>query len=163
MGRLNSTKKAKVGAILLGIGLGGFADGIFLHQILQWHHMLSSVMPPMDMPAMEINMRWDGYFHAFDWIVTVVGIFTLWNAGRHTEPLPQSSWFAGWLLFGWGIFNFVEGLVNHHLLGVHHVRYQGDVYGADPVTAWGLGFVLIGGVGFMVGGWILAHYSKKNF
>ena len=28
--------------ILLGIGLGGFVDGIVLHQILQWHHMLSS-------------------------------------------------------------------------------------------------------------------------
>jgi uncharacterized membrane protein len=28
--------------ILLGIGLGGFVDGILLHQILQWHHMLTS-------------------------------------------------------------------------------------------------------------------------
>ena len=28
--------------LLLGIGLGGFVDGILLHQILQWHHMLTS-------------------------------------------------------------------------------------------------------------------------
>ncbi|WP_407319173.1 DUF2243 domain-containing protein [Isoptericola halotolerans] len=28
--------------ILLGVGLGGFVDGILLHQILQWHHMLTS-------------------------------------------------------------------------------------------------------------------------
>ena len=28
--------------LLLGIGLGGFVDGIVLHQILQWHHLLSS-------------------------------------------------------------------------------------------------------------------------
>jgi CheY-like chemotaxis protein len=27
--------------VLLGIGLGGFVDGIVLHQILQWHHMLT--------------------------------------------------------------------------------------------------------------------------
>jgi Predicted membrane protein (DUF2243) len=27
--------------ILLGVGLGGFVDGIVLHQILQWHHMLT--------------------------------------------------------------------------------------------------------------------------
>jgi hypothetical protein len=25
--------------ILLGLGLGGFVDGIVLHQILQWHHI----------------------------------------------------------------------------------------------------------------------------
>jgi uncharacterized membrane protein len=24
--------------IFLGLGLGGFFDGIVLHQILQWHH-----------------------------------------------------------------------------------------------------------------------------
>jgi uncharacterized membrane protein len=28
--------------VWLGIGLGGFVDGIVLHQILQWHHMLTS-------------------------------------------------------------------------------------------------------------------------
>ncbi|ELB87945.1 hypothetical protein Rwratislav_37287 [Rhodococcus wratislaviensis IFP 2016] len=28
--------------IILGIGLGGFVDGILLHQLLQWHHMLTS-------------------------------------------------------------------------------------------------------------------------
>ena len=28
--------------VLLGVGLGGFVDGILLHQLLQWHHMLTS-------------------------------------------------------------------------------------------------------------------------
>jgi uncharacterized membrane protein len=28
--------------LVLGVGLAGFLDGIILHQILQWHHMLSS-------------------------------------------------------------------------------------------------------------------------
>src|SRR5690606_13967276 len=27
--------------IVLGVGLGGFVDGILLHQLLQWHHMLT--------------------------------------------------------------------------------------------------------------------------
>ena len=31
--------------ILFGLGLGGFFDGIILHQVLQWHHMLSSARP----------------------------------------------------------------------------------------------------------------------
>src|SRR5690606_29255242 len=29
------------GALLLGAGLGAFLDGILLHQVLQWHAMLS--------------------------------------------------------------------------------------------------------------------------
>ena len=29
--------------LLYGLGLGGFIDGIMLHQILQWHHMVSHV------------------------------------------------------------------------------------------------------------------------
>ena len=52
-------------ATLLGIGLGGFADGILLHQILQWHNMLSSRVAPTDLIAMKYNMVWDGLFHAF--------------------------------------------------------------------------------------------------
>lgn len=28
--------------IILGVGLGGFLDGIVLYQLLQWHHMLTS-------------------------------------------------------------------------------------------------------------------------
>jgi uncharacterized membrane protein len=28
--------------VLIGFGVGGFVDGIVLHQILQWHHMLTS-------------------------------------------------------------------------------------------------------------------------
>lgn len=30
----------------LGIGIGGFIDGIILHQILQWHEMLSNKYLP---------------------------------------------------------------------------------------------------------------------
>ena len=33
--------------ILFGLGLGGFFDGIILHQVLQWHHMLTSAGYPV--------------------------------------------------------------------------------------------------------------------
>src|SRR6187551_1598945 len=45
--------------ILIGAGLGGFLDGVLLHQILQWHNMLSSVRPPVDLVSMKYNMVWD--------------------------------------------------------------------------------------------------------
>jgi hypothetical protein len=67
---------------LLAIGLGGFVDGILLHQILQWHNMLSSRIVPIHLAAMKYNMVWDGLFHAFTWIVTVIGLALLWQAGR---------------------------------------------------------------------------------
>jgi uncharacterized membrane protein len=32
-------------SFLLGVGLGVFLDGIVLHQVLQWHHMLWRARP----------------------------------------------------------------------------------------------------------------------
>ena len=43
--------------ILLGIGLGGFVDGIALHQIAQWHNMGSAILPPTTMDAMKISWK----------------------------------------------------------------------------------------------------------
>ena len=57
-------------ATMLGIGLGGFVDGIVFHQLLQVHNMLSgadyypktSLAPEVVVVNMEINMFWDGLF-----------------------------------------------------------------------------------------------------
>jgi uncharacterized membrane protein len=45
------------GSVLLGLGLGGFFAGVILHQILQWHHMLSAVKPIDTVRGLEINTR----------------------------------------------------------------------------------------------------------
>jgi uncharacterized membrane protein len=47
---------------------------------------------------------------------------------------------------GWGIFNLVEGVVDHHLLTIHHVR--DDV--ADPLW-WDLGFLAFGALVLVAG------------
>src|SRR4051812_32438020 len=121
--------------ILLGVGMGGFVDGILLHQILQWHNMLSSRVPPVDLVSMKYNMVWDGLFHAFTWMATAVGLALLWRAGAQPGSLRSTRLFAGALAFGWGLFNFVEGLIDHQLLGIHHVH--GDV----NQVAWDLAFL----------------------
>lgn len=42
--------------ILLGLGLGGFFDGIALHQLLQWHHLLTSAgYPPDSVENLDVN------------------------------------------------------------------------------------------------------------
>ena len=48
--------------IILGIGLGGFFDGIFLHQIFQLHHMFSSVITVDTVPGLRMNTLGDGVF-----------------------------------------------------------------------------------------------------
>ncbi len=105
----------------LGIGLGGFVDGILLHQILQVHNMLSAVRPKTTLVNMEINMFWDGLFHAFTWIMTAIGLAMLWGAVRRPDVPLSNRCFAGSLIMGWGIFNVVEGTLDHHVLHLHHV------------------------------------------
>ncbi len=112
-----------VAGLLLGIGLGGFVDGIVLHQILQWHHMLTSegCCSASSVAGLEDNTLADGLFHAITWICVAAGLYLLWR-----ENTPGTAWpgrqLVGLLLVGWGAFNLVEGLIDHHLLGVHHVR-----------------------------------------
>lgn len=124
--------------ILLGTGMGGFVDGILLHQILQWHNMLSSVRPPVDLVSMKYNMVWDGLFHAFTWTATALGLSKLWRAGARSDVPWSGRTFAGSLLLGWGLFNTIEGVVDHQILGVHHVHP-----GASEL-AWDLGFIGLG-------------------
>ena len=140
-----------VPGILLGLGLGGFVDGIVLHQILQWHNMGSAVLPPTTMPAMKQNMLWDGLFHAATWLLTLAGVYLLLREGRRGALLPSAGAFTGQLVLGWGIFNLVEGLIDHHLLSIHHVR---DMPAHVPLYDWL--FLAVGGVGFIALGWLLS-------
>lgn len=107
--------------VLLGIGMGGFFDGILFHQLLQLHNMLSAAYPKTTIPNVEINMFWDGLFHAFTWVTTALGLSVLWSAGRHAEVPWSTRAFLGSLFLGWGLFNFIEGVIDHHLLQIHHV------------------------------------------
>jgi uncharacterized membrane protein len=124
-------------AALLGMGLGGFVDGILFHQILQWHHMLSGPLPPLDVIAIKVNMFWDGLFHAFTWAMTVAGLLLLWHAERRSVRRPTPL-FAGGLLLGWGAFDLIEGLIDHQILGLHHVHPGHDQ------LAWDMGFLAVG-------------------
>jgi uncharacterized membrane protein len=134
------------------VGLGGFVDGIVLHQIVHWHNMGSAVVPPTSVEAMRLNMRWDGLFHAAVWLCTVVGVYLLVGIARRGLPLPAPRALTGLLLLGWGLFNLVEGVVDHHLLDLHHVR---DVPVHVPLYDWL--FLGVAGLGFIVLGWTMAR------
>jgi len=139
---------------LLGIGLGGFVDGILFHQILQLHNMLSNWVPRDTLVNEEINMFWDGLFHAFTWLMTVLGIWLLWRAVNRPEVPRSGSALVGSMAFGWGIFNLVEGVIDHEILQVHHV-YQNGSY-----VVWDLVF-LASGVILMLTGWFAIRSTSR--
>jgi uncharacterized membrane protein len=143
--------------ITIGAGLGGFADGILLHQIAHWHNMGSSVLPPATMDALERNMVWDGYFHAGTWLLTLLGVYMLHADARRGLGIPGPREFSGQLILGWGLFNLIEGLIDHHILNLHHVR---DLPIHVPVLDWL--FLLVGGLGFMALGWLLARSAPRH-
>ena len=143
--------------VLLGLGLGGFIDGIVLHQIVQWHNMGSAVLPPTTMDAMKQNMAWDGLFHVVTWMLVTAGVYLLLRDARAGAELPSAPAFTGQLVLGWGTFNLVEGLVDHHLLGIHHVRDMLVEGMPVHVPQYDWAFLLVGGVGLMGFGWMLAR------
>ncbi|HEX2121771.1 MAG TPA: DUF2243 domain-containing protein [Thermoanaerobaculia bacterium] len=138
--------------LVLGVGLGGFFDGITLHQIAQWHNMGSAKLPPVTMEAMKQNMMWDGLFHAGVWVASVVGVYLLLRDARAGWPLPSARAFTGQMLVGWGAFNLVEGVIDHHLLELHHVR---DLPVHVPSYDWI--FLVVGGIGLVALGWLMSR------
>ena len=94
-------------ALLLGFALGGFFDGILLHQILQWHHLLSLV-PGVDGVAGQV--LWDGLFHALMYVLGALGLWGLWRAERRGGHLPGRP-LAGGLLLGCGLWRVVGSVV----------------------------------------------------
>lgn len=126
-------------SFLLGLGFGGFVDGIVLHEILQWHHMISAGTATDTVAGLELNVVADGFFHVATWLLVMAGTTLTVVSWRQGRLAPSWSFHIGLLLFGWGIFNLVEGVVNHHLLEVHHVR---DDLGAP--LSWDIGFLAFG-------------------
>jgi len=141
--------------LLLGVGLGGFVDGIVLHQILQWHHMLSSEgsHPTTTVAGLEANTLADGLFHAAAWVAVLAGLWMLWRATRDGAVWSFRR-LGGLMLAGWGLFNLVEGVVDHHILGLHHVR------SGSGELAYDLAFLALGAV-LLAGGLAVARSADR--
>ncbi|MFE1941724.1 DUF2243 domain-containing protein [Streptomyces massasporeus] len=150
--------------IVLGVGMGGFADGILLHQLLQWHHMLSSTNQdrigvkyynPHTVSGLEMNTLWDGVFHTVCWLAVLLGLAVLYARVTHDRRRVWTSrvlW--GWMLVGWGLFNLVEGVLDHHVLGIHHV------YAGEGQVWWDIGFLVLGAL-LVTGGHLLQRSGRS--
>jgi uncharacterized membrane protein len=145
--------------ILLGLGLGGLFDGIVLHQILQWHHLVTSAgYPPDSVANLQVNTFWDGIFHAGTYVFTVLGLAVLWRYSRRSHSRWPGKLLLASALMGFGIFNLVEGTINHHLLGLHHVN---ETVPREQWVYWDIGF-LAWGAAMLAGGWLLLRVDRRR-
>ena len=145
--------------VLFGLGLGGFFDGIILHQVLQWHHMLTSAGYPADnVHNLEVNTLWDGFFHLSTYLLVLLGLIMLWRAAHRTHVRWSGKLLAGTMLMGFGLFNVIEGLIDHHLLGIHHVN---ETVLPDQWIYWDIGFLVWGAL-MLLWGWRLMRQGQQE-
>jgi uncharacterized membrane protein len=132
---------------LLGFSLGGFFDGILLHQILQWHHLLSNVDAVQDM---RVQIMADGLFHALMYLVAAWALYKLWKA-RGSLPAPGATaalW--GNALIGFGVWHIADSILSHWITGIHRIRVDSP----NPLM-WDLIWFLAFGLVPAVIGWRL--------
>lgn len=136
---------------LLGFALGGFFDGILLHQILQWHHLLSLVPGMVDL---RVQILWDGYFHALMYGLAALALWGLWRARGQAAAAAAT---LGMVLAGFGAWHVVDALLSHWLLGIHRIRLD-----SPAPLAWDLGWMAGFGVVPILIGWRLLRRPGRG-
>ena len=84
--------------------------------------------PATSVAGLEDNTLADGLFHSLTFIASLAGLWLLWGAVRKGAVLAGRH-LAGLMLAGWGLFNLVEGTIDHQILTIHHVK-------TDNVVLW---------------------------
>ncbi len=96
-------------AFLLGFALAGFFDGILLHQVLQWHHLLSNVEGVRDL---RTQLLADGLFHVLMYVLAVVAIVRLGRAWSQLGRPGMGRALAVAALFGFAAWQAVDVAVS---------------------------------------------------
>lgn len=110
---------------LFGCGIAASMIDLFIfHLALHWHHFY-------DLSTTEVALTVDGFFHAFGWFITIWGLFLLADVRRRAEVV-WARW-TGAVLAGVGLFQLLDGVLNHKILGIHQIRYNVDLLLYDVV------------------------------
>jgi uncharacterized membrane protein len=140
--RRRRTEGLRWDGFLLGFALGGFFDGILLHQILQWHHLLSALQGR----DIRFQVAADGYFHALMYLIAAAGLWLLWRDGERGVRRPG---LPGATLLGFGAWHLVDAVVSHWLLQIHRIRMDSP----DPLL-WDIGWLAAFGLVPLALGWL---------
>jgi uncharacterized membrane protein len=151
---LQAARALRWPALWLGLALGGFFDGILLHQILQWHHLLSKVEAVQDM---RLQMLADGVFHALMYAVAVIALCMLWRRRDAASGAAASARLWGHALIGFGVWHVIDAVVSHWVTGIHRIRVDSP----NPL-AWDLVWFFIFGVVPAVWGWWVLRRARTG-
>ncbi|ARO34229.1 hypothetical protein NXC14_PC00696 (plasmid) [Rhizobium sp. NXC14] len=149
-------KNLRWGGIALGFGLGGFFDGILLHQILQWHHLLSG----RDQEGRDIRflILTDGLFHALMYVIAAAGLWLLWRARSSLVAAVVGDRLIGNALLGFGGWHIIDAFLSHWILGLHRIRM--DV--ANPLLWDVMWLSVFGVIPFLAGIALRRKPPKRN-
>lgn len=125
---------------LLGFAFGGFFDGILLHQVLQWHHLLSAVESEA-VRDLRVQILADGLFHVVMYVVAAVGLWLLWAARREIAAPSSGRILLAGLLIGFGAWHVADAVLAHWMTGIHRIRM-----GTAHPLAWDLGWMFVFGI-----------------
>jgi uncharacterized membrane protein len=141
------TRPLRAPGFLLGFALGGFFDGILLHQVLQWHHLLSGVQGLQDMRTQVLA---DGLFHLLMYFVAAWALVLLWRARSHLSQPAAGNVLWGLALVGFGTWHVIDSVFSHWLTGIHRIRPDSE----SPLF-WDLLFLVVFGLLPLAIGWML--------
>jgi uncharacterized membrane protein len=135
---------------LLGFALGGFFDGILLHQILQWHHLLSLVEGVEDLRS---QVLFDGLFHALMYVVAAAGLALLVLRRGELVQGQAARTLVGCALIGFGTWHLLDGVLSHWIVGIHRIKLDSPY----PLF-WDLIWFFFFGVLPVVVGWLVRRH-----
>jgi uncharacterized membrane protein len=125
---------------VLGFAFGGFFDGILLHQVLQWHHLLSLV----DAEAVRdirVQILADGLFHVLMYAIATAGLWLLWRGRRGFDKSGLDMRVLAATVLGFSVWQFVDVVLFHWILQIHRIR----VGVPDPLV-YDLGWLVVFGL-----------------
>ena len=137
---------------LLGFSLSGFFDGILLHQILQWHHLLSAV----GTGDIRFQVAADGYFHALMYAIAAAGLWLLWRS-RNDPGRKTGRSLAAAMLVGFGVWHVLDAVLSHWILGIHRIRMDSP----HPLF-WDLLWFGLFGLVPLILGWLLREGPDED-
>jgi hypothetical protein len=88
----------------------------------------------------------------------VLGLWILWRYSRTNHIRWSGKLLLGTVLMGFGMFNLVEGIIDHQILAIHHVN---ETVLREPWIYWDIGF-LVWGAAKLIGGWLLLRAGRRK-
>ncbi|WP_370519928.1 DUF2243 domain-containing protein [Bordetella sp. 15P40C-2] len=140
-------KKLRWAGVWLGFAMGGFFDGILLHQILQWHHLLSAIQTGA-LGSLRMQVTIDGWFHALMYVIAAIGLWNLYLYRSTSGKSPDFSviWPRFWM--GFGVWHIIDAVFSHWITGIHRIKMDSSM----PL-AWDLAWVVVFGIVPFMWGW----------